>query len=131
MPTVDDAIRLIREIDDKIDTIEREAKEKTNALKTKRSTLEVWLNKKALEDGVDSFRTNHGTAFWTTTAYCSVADWDAIWNHIQKHEAWELLTHAVSKKAIAEIVSNTGVVPPGLNYGTKKTLNIRKPSATV
>ncbi len=130
MPTVEQAVKLIRQIDDDIEALEAETKLKVNALKAKRSTLEVWLNKKSLEDGVDSFKTQYGTCFWTTTAYCSVADWDAVWKYIQDKNAWELLTHAVTKKAVTDILKETGAVPPGLNYGTKKTLNVRKPSAS-
>lgn len=130
MPTMDDAVRLIRQIDEQVDAIEAEAKSKVAALKAQRSTLEAWINKKSLEEGIDSFRTPHGTAFFTTTAYCSVADWDKVWEYMVKNDKFELLTHAVAKKAVTELVQATGEVPPGLTYGQKRTLNIRKPSAT-
>ncbi len=129
MPTVDTAVRLIRRLDDEIEAIEAEAKNKVNALTLKRKDIEIWLAKKAAEDGVDSFKTSHGTIYWSTTNYCSVANWDSIWNYIKNNEAWHLLTHAVSKKAIGEIVQDTGNVPPGLNYGVKRTLCVRKPTS--
>lgn len=129
--TVETAIKLIREIDEQVSTIEAEAKNKVNELKVKRSTLEAWLAKKSLEEGVDSFKSaQYGTVFWTTTAFCSVADWDATFKYIQDNKAWELLTHAVSKKVVTDLVGSGKDVPPGLSYGTRRTLNIRKPSVT-
>ncbi len=127
MPTLEDAARLISEIEGKVKEIEADAANKVKELKLKRETLEKWMNKKFLDEGLQNVRTPHGTVYFTTTAYCSVADWDATWNWIVANDKYEVLNHAVSKSAITEIVKNTGDVPPGLNYGTKRTMCMQKP----
>ncbi len=126
MPTIEDAARLISEIDANVKAIEADAANQVKALKLKRETLEKWMNKKFLDEGLQNVKTPYGTVYFTTTAYCSVADWDATWNWITSNDKYEVLNHAVSKSAISEIVKSTGEVPPGLNYGTKRTMCMQK-----
>lgn len=126
--TVEQAVSLYRRLEEIKDRIENEAKLKTDEVKAKMQVLENWLSQKALADGAESYRTNSGTVFWQNTPYCSVADWEAAFNYIASQGKWHLLTKGVSKNAVTDELKETGVVPPGLNYGTKRTMHVRKPS---
>ena len=113
--------------------IEKEIKdakhrEEIKLLKDKMTKLEGWIKTQADEQGVTSFRTEHGTAFLTTSDYANVADWDSVLRYIQKHEAFDLLEKRVSKMAVRGYIDLNKSVPPGVNYGTAISVSVRKPT---
>jgi hypothetical protein len=97
-------------------------------IKAKLEKLEAWIKERADADGVTSFKTPHGTAFLTTTDYATVADWDAVLGFIRSNDAFDMLEKRVSKIAVRGYIDSTKAVPPGVNYGTKLEVNIRKPA---
>lgn len=108
--------------------IERDAKEKTDALDAKMGKIEAWLLAQANQQGVTSFKTNHGTAFVTTTDFANVANWDAMISFVKEREAFDLLERRVSKTAVRGYIDADGRVPAGVNYGTKLSVNVRRPN---
>jgi hypothetical protein len=126
---VDDVIATYMKLRDQKAVIEGEVKEKVSTIKAKMEKLESWIKEKADAEGVTSFKTKHGTAFLTTTDYANVADWDAVLNFIQENQAFDMLEKRVSKIAVRGYIDQTKAVPPGINYGTKLEVNVRKPAA--
>lgn len=126
---VDDVIATYMKLRDQKAAIEGEVKEKVSTIKAKMEKLESWIKEKADAEGVTSFKTKHGTAFLTTTDYANVADWDAVLNFIQENQAFDMLQKRVSKTAVRGYIDQTKAVPPGINYGTKLEVNVRKPAA--
>lgn len=126
---VDDVIATYMKLRDQKAAIEGEVKEKVAAIKIKMEKLESWIKEKADAEGVTSFKTKHGTAFLTTTDYANVADWDAVLTFIQENEAYDMLEKRVSKTAVRGYIDQQKAVPPGINYGTKLEVNVRKPAA--
>lgn len=127
--TVEDVIGKYIEKRDEIARIESEAKERVGEIKAVLEKFAAWINLKAEQDGVESFKTAAGTAFFTTVDYAQVADWTLLLEYIQKNEAWDLLEKRVAKVAVRGILNDTKVLPPGVNYGTKREINVRKPTA--
>jgi hypothetical protein len=113
---------------DEIARIESEAKEKINAIKEQQAKLETWLRLKLEADGEESKRTVHGTVFFTTVDYAQMADWNSFLPFVIQNEAWDMLEKRVAKTAVRAFVNDTREVPPGVTYGTKKEINIRKPT---
>ena len=103
-------------------------REEIKLLKDKMTKLEGWIKTQADEQGVTSFRTEHGTAFLTTSDFANVADWDSVLRYIQKHEAFDLLEKRVSKMAVRGYIDLHKSVPPGVNYGTAISVSVRKPT---
>lgn len=126
---VDDVIATYMKLRDQKAAIEGEVKDKVSTIKAKMEKLEAWIKEKADAEGVTSFKTKHGTAFLTTTDYANVADWDAVLNFIQEHSAYDMLEKRVSKTAVRGYIEQEKAVPPGINYGTKLEVNVRKPAA--
>ena len=93
--------------------------------------FEAWIKEQADAQGVTSFKTKHGTAFLITTDYAKVADWDAVLGFIRENDAYDMLEKRISKVAVRGYIDATKAVPPGVNYGTKLEVNIRKPVARV
>lgn len=108
--------------------IEAEAKERSAALKEKMIILDAYIREEAEKQGVTSFKTKHGTAYVTTTDFATVADWDAVLNFVKENEAYDLLERRVSKSAVRGYLEETKEVPAGINYGTKLSVGIRRPS---
>jgi hypothetical protein len=126
---VDDVIATYVKLREQKAVIEAEAKQKVAAFVAKMDKLEAWIKEQADVQGVTSFKTKHGTAFLTTTDYANIADWDAVLNYIRENEAYDMLEKRVSKTAVRGYIDMNKAVPPGINYGTRLDVNIRKPAA--
>ena len=108
--------------------IERDAKERADALDAQMGKIEAWLLTQANQQGVTSFKTKHGTAFVTTTDFANVANWDSVLTFIKEREAFDLLERRVSKTAVRGYIDADGKVPTGVNYGTKLSVHVRRPN---
>lgn len=128
-PNVDDVIATYMKLRVQKELIEAEVKDKVKGITDKMEKLEAWIKEQADTLGVTSFKTKHGTAFLTTTDYANVADWDAVLGFIRTEEAFDMLERRVSKTAVRGYIEANKAVPPGINYGTKLAVNIRKPTA--
>lgn len=128
---VDDVVATYMKLRSQKEAIEAEVKDRVSTIKAKMEKLEAWIKEQADAQGVTSFKTKHGTAFLTTTDYANVADWDAVLDFIRTQEAYDMLEKRISKIAVRGYIEANKAVPPGVNYGTKLEVNIRKPVARV
>ena len=129
VPNVGDVIRTYMKLRDQKAAIEAEVKDRVSDIKAKMEKLEAFLKTQMDAQGLTSFKSDYGTAFLTTTDYANVADWDAVLNFIRDNEAFDMLEKRVSKIAVRGYIESNKAVPPGITYGTKLEVNIRKPGA--
>jgi hypothetical protein len=122
--TVEQVVETYLKLRRKKEAVENETKDKVADIKAKMTMLESWLMQKAGEDGVTSFKTTAGTAFVTTTDFANVADWDAVLTFIKENDAFDML-----EKRVRAHMDETGDVPPGITYGSKIGINVRKASS--
>jgi hypothetical protein len=47
---------------------------------------------------------------------------------VKENDAYDMLTKGVSKVAIREYMNETKELPPGVNFGTKIEVQVRKPT---
>jgi prophage tail gpP-like protein len=125
---VEQVVAAYMKLREKKKAIEAKADEEVNAIKVKMEKFETWIREKANEDGVTSFKTRSGTAFLTTTDYANVADWDAVLNFIKTNQAFDMLERRISKTAVRSYIDAHKEVPAGVDYGTRLTVNVRKPT---
>ena len=111
------------------EALAQSVKAKVEEINAKLAKIEAWIKQQADAQGVTSFKSEHGTAFLTTVDFANVADWDATLRFIRDNEAYDMLEKRVSKTAVRAYIDQTKTVPPGVNYGTKLEVNIRKPGA--
>lgn len=128
---VDDVIATYMKLRSQKESLEAETKERVAEVKAKMEKLEAWIKEQADLQGVTSFKTKHGTAFLTTTDFATVADWDAMLTFVRENDAYDMLEKRVSKTAVRGYIEQTKTVPPGVNYGTRLDVNIRKPTTNV
>jgi hypothetical protein len=126
--TIDEVVATYIKLRNKKDAIEAETKDRVKGIKEKLEQIEAWVKEQADVQGVTSFKTKHGTAFLTTTDYANVADWDSVLEFIRENEAFDMLEKRISKIAVRGYIEANKEVPPGVNYGTKLEVNIRKPA---
>ena len=131
MEKVDAVIKTYLKLRGQKEAIEAEAKTKVKDIVAKLSKLESFLKIKADEQGVTQFKTEDGTAFLTTNDYAQVGDWDEVLSFIVKIEAYDLLEKRVSKYAVRGYIDANKAVPNGINYGTRISLSVRKPTTKV
>jgi len=129
--TVDEAIAAFLKLRNKKDSMEAELKQKTDAIAKIMTKLEQYLMVQASEQGVDSFKTEHGTAFIKEADYASVEDWDVVLEFIADKQAYEFLTKKVNKLAVREYIEeNDGLMPPGMTYGVRRGIQVRIPTGS-
>jgi hypothetical protein len=127
--TVDAVIKKYMKLREKKALVEATIKEELDKIKADMTKLEAFLKAKLDADGLTSFKTEYGTAFLTTTDFANVEDWDAVLRFIREEEAFDMLEKRVSKTAVRGYIEANKEVPPGIKYGTKLDINIRKPTA--
>lgn len=112
--------------------IEAEMKAKLKPIVDNMELIEKYLKQVMDERGITQIKSDkYGTAFLSTTDYANVENWDALLNFITTNGHYEMLQKAVTKTAVREYMEAYKAVPPGVNYGTKIDVSIRKPRAKV
>lgn len=99
-----------------------------NADRELQRKIELVLLAKMDADGETSAKTPYGTAFIQTTDFASVAQRDDFMTYVKQHDAFDLLETRCSKTGVRSFIEENGVVPPGINYGTRREVMVRRPS---
>jgi len=126
-PTVGDVVEAYITLRNRKEILEADTKEIVVGIKEKMLKLEAWIQAKSDETGVKSFKTDHGTAFLTTSDYASVANWDAVLAFVKENEAWDMLTRGVNKRSVRGYIDANKTVPDGVNFGTRIGVSVRRP----
>lgn len=78
------------------------------------------------QTGMDSVKTEFGTAYTTTRTMASVGDRDAFMEYVRSNDEWPLLEVRASKAAIEQYKSAHEALPPGINWREERVVNIRR-----
>jgi hypothetical protein len=77
--------------------------------------------------GMDSVKTEFGTAYATTRTSATVADRNAFMEFVKAHEEWALLDVRASKAAVEQFrAANDNELPPGVNLREERVVNVRR-----
>ena len=76
--------------------------------------------------GMDSCRTEFGTAYTSTRNTASVADREVFMNFVKSNEEWPLLEVRVSKSGAEQFKEANEELPPGVNWRSERIVNIRR-----
>lgn len=95
--------------------------------KDKQGNIEVEFLKRFNERGIDNVSSNGvGTAYRSTRASATVADWDTLLDFIKEDGAWEMLERRVSKTAVEQYRDENEDLPPGINWSETQVINFRR-----
>jgi phage host-nuclease inhibitor protein Gam len=96
-------------------------------LNDKMDKLEAKLLDVFNKTGMDSVKTENGTAYTAVRTTASIADREAFMDYVKANEEWSLLEARASKTAIEQFRdSNNGELPPGINIRSERVVNIRR-----
>ena len=95
--------------------------------KAKQEKIEVEFLRRFQDRGIDNVSARDiGTAYRTTRVSASVADWDAVLDHIRENDAWEMLERRVNKTAVEQFKAVNDDLPPGVNWSETQVVNFRR-----
>lgn len=123
---VNEIVERYIELRDRKSAIKKEYEEKVAKLEQVLTKMEAVLLKHFDETGAESVRTDAGTAYKSNRTSATVGDWDAFLAHVQRTEAWEMLEHRASKRAVEEYKAANDDLPPGINWSSEVVVNIRR-----
>jgi len=104
---------------------ERDAEEREK--KDQLEQIEVWLLQMADNTGVESFKTQYGTAYKTFDEHYRIQDWDSFIQYVKDTDNFQLIQKRVTKSAAKEIHNETGELPIGLDYFKEAKMHVRRP----
>ena len=114
------------QVRNQIESLEREHKSAKAALTEKLVALENWISAKAQEDGLETVKTPHGTAYWSTHHTATVGSREEFFNFCKEHDAWDMVESRASKTGVKSYIEAHGAPPPGVNFSSAKVFNMRK-----
>lgn len=116
-----------------IQTREKKSKIKAayDADKAKYDTLqdkiEALLLLRFKELGIDSVKTEFGTAYSSTQTSATLADWDAFRTFCQSQaDPFQYLDRKANKTAVEQYRASNDELPPGINWSETRTVNFRR-----
>lgn len=122
-----EAVSLYIQLRDKKAQMKAEFDASVAPLQEKMDKLEAKLLETFNKTGMDSVKTEFGTAYATTRSSASVADRDTFMDFVKANEEWALLEVRVSKTAVDQFRSaNDNELPPGVNIREERVVNIRR-----
>lgn len=122
-----EAVSLYIQLRDKKAQMKAEFDEQVAPLQAKMDKLEAKLLEVFNQTGMDSVKTEFGTAYSTVRTTASVADRDSFMDFVKANEEWALLEVRVSKTAVEQFRSaNDNELPPGVNIREERVVNVRR-----
>jgi hypothetical protein len=78
------------------------------------------------ENGLDSTRSDDGTAFKQTASSVTVRDWQKTLSYIRDHQLWDMLEARVSKTAVLDMLVEKEELLPGVDVSQVSVLRVRQ-----
>jgi len=122
-----DAVGLYVKLRDQKAKMKAEYQDAVAPIQEKMDKLEAKLLEVFNTTGMDSIKTEFGTAYTSTRTTASVADRDVFMNYVKANEEWSLMEVRASDTAVQQFrEASDGDLPPGINLSVKRTINIRR-----
>lgn len=122
-----EAVSLYIQLRDKKAQMKAEFDAKVAPLQQKMDTLEAKLLEVFNQTGMDSVKTEFGTAYTSVRVTASVADRQVFMDFVRQNDEWGLLEVRASKTAIDQYRStHDDAIPPGLNLREERVVSVRR-----
>lgn len=120
------AIARYVELRDELASIKADYKAKEEEIKNKMFEIESGLKGVMDSLGMESIRTNAGTAYLHETVFMNTIDKSAFFDYCKENGRWDLLDVRGAKKSIEEFIKENQEVPPGIDLRRELTIGIRR-----
>ena len=126
-PTVDDYVAQYVKLRDFIKKETDAFDERLKPYKDAMALIEAQLGQKMLDDGVESFKTEHGTAYKSSTLSVRTADKDSFVRYVIGEQAWGLVDFRPLKEGVKEFLEQHGdTPPPGVDIAFVTNVRVRR-----
>lgn len=122
----DELVKLYVQLRDRRDARKASFKAEDSADEGKQEKIEAVLLQRYQEQGIESARTQYGTAYKAKEGYASVADKDALWKYVNENNARELLTITANRKEVRAHIEEYGDLPPGVNWREEIRIRVNR-----
>ncbi len=126
--SIDEAVRMYVQERDELSVYMKKANAHEITVKDRMAKISMWLRDKGDELGIDSFKTQHGTAYRNVKTSYRMGNWPAFLDWIQRTDNFQCLEKRVAKNATKEVHDATGEVPPGVEFVAEVEFNVRRPT---
>lgn len=76
--------------------------------------------------GMDSVKTEFGTAYKSVRTSASVADRDSFMEYVKANDEWQLVEVRAAKLAVEQFKDVNNDLPPGVNWREERVVNFRR-----
>ena len=80
------------------------------------------------ESNVTNMKSKAGVCFFTHTSKATLADPEAFMQYVTANGAFHLMDRKANSKAVKDFVEEHNSLPPGCNFTTVRSLNVRRPT---
>lgn len=125
---VDELIAMYIATRNQLATDRKAYKHREEKMKLHMSIIGLLLHDKGKMSGVDSFKTEAGTAYKKKTEKYGIQVWEEFTAWLDQTKNFHVLQKRVSPVACREIREQEGAVPPGVSYFEEETFAVRSPT---
>lgn len=126
--TIKELVAKYIEIRSKKEEFSKQYKEKVAKYDESLNKIEAILLKTLDANGMDSVKTELGTAFVSTRTSATVADRDVFMDFVFSTDGKSFLENRVSKSAVEDFIAANEMPPPGVNVRVERKLYVRPTS---
>lgn len=125
---LDDIVAKYIALRDRKSAMKKEYDEKVAKVDDAMNKMEAIIMKVFKDSGIDSARTDAGTAYLSTRTSATVADRDTFFGWVLEdpEERVSFLENRVSKTMVDQFKAAHDDLPPGLNYRSEVTVGVRR-----
>jgi len=96
-------------------------------LREKQDRLEAEMLRFMQDSGSDSVRTDAGTIYRQESVKPAASDWDAFYNWVKEHDAFDALEKRIKATFVKEYMEeNDGDTPPGVSVHREHVARVRR-----
>lgn len=121
-----DLVALYVRLRDKKAELKAEYESKIDKIDGNLDKIEAKLLQIFEESGMDSVKTEAGTAYKSTRVSVTTGDKDAFMEFVRTNDEWPLLEVRPSKSAVEQYREQHDDLPPGINWRAEQVVNIRR-----
>jgi glutaredoxin 2 len=124
---IDQLVETYIKLRSKLSQLDQEYDEKKRPFKEAQDKIEALMLTRFGELGVDSMKTQSGTAYVTVRTSASVGDWDSFREFLDRQDdPFMFVERRVSKVAVEQYKAANADIPPGVSWNETRAVNFRR-----
>ncbi len=124
--TNDELVKMYVQLRDRRSARKKEFEAADSDDKSKQDKIGAVLLQRYNAQGIESARTQFGTAFKEKVSFSSIADKEAVRSFVTESGLWDLVTIGPNKAGIKQYIDEHGDVPRGFNWREEVEIRVRR-----